>query len=175
MKTFKQSIALLSGLLLLLLLPLSADAQDGEATIVEIAAGNENFSTLVTALDTAGLVEALSGEGPFTVFAPTNEAFAALPEGELEALLQPENRELLTQILTYHVVEGKAMAADVVGLDEVTTLMGSTVSIEVDGETVRLADTAQVVQTDIEASNGVIHVIDSVLLPPTTESEEGGY
>ncbi|NBC01235.1 MAG: fasciclin domain-containing protein [Bacteroidetes bacterium] len=175
MKTFKQSIALLSGLLLLLLLPLSADAQDGEATIAEIAAGNENFSTLVTALDTAGLVGVLDGEGPFTVFAPTNEAFEALPDGELEALLQPENRELLTQILTYHVVEGEAMAADVVGLDEVTTLMGSAVSIEVDGETVRLADTAQVVQTDIEASNGVIHVIDSVLLPPTTESEEDSY
>jgi len=175
MKTFKQSIALLSGLLLLLLLPLSAGAQDGDATIAEIAAGNENFSTLVTALDTAGLVGVLNGEGPFTVFAPTNEAFEALPDGELEALLQPENRELLTQILTYHVVEGEAMAADVVGLDEVTTLMGSTVSIEVDGETVRLADTAQVVQTDIEASNGVIHVIDSVLLPPTTESEEDSY
>lgn len=173
MKTFKQSIALLSGLLLLLLMPLTADAQD--ATIAEIAADNENFTTLVAALDAAGLVGVLDGEGPFTVFAPTNEAFEALPEGELEALLQPENRETLTQILTYHVVEGKAMAADVVGMNEVTTLLGPAVTINVDGNTVRLGDTAQVVQTDIEASNGVIHVIDSVLLPPTSMEEEGGY
>ena len=174
MKTFKKSAVLLSGLLLLLLLPLSADAQDGEATIAEIAAENEDFSTLVAALDAAGLVEVLAGEGPFTVFAPTNEAFEAIPEAELEALLQPENRELLTEILTYHVVEGKAMAADVVGMDEATTLQGSPVAIDVEGETVRLAGTAQVVQADIEASNGVIHVIDSVLFPPA-DTEEGGY
>lgn len=175
MKMFKQSIALLSGLLLLVLLPLSANAQDGEATIAEIAADNEDFSTLVAALDAAGLVGVLDGDGPFTVFAPTNEAFEALPEGEVEALLEPENRELLTQILTYHVVEGKAMASDVVEMDEVTTLMGSAVSIAVDGNTVRLGGSAEVVQADIEASNGVIHVIDSVLLPPSAEEEGGSY
>ncbi len=138
-----------------------------DQTIVDIALSDENFSTLVTALEAAGLVEALQGEGPFTVFAPTNEAFEALPEGALEALLA--DPEVLTDVLLYHVVEGKAMAADVVVLDgqKVETLLGQYIDIMIDGETV-MADGAQVVAADITAANGVIHVIDSVLLPETS-------
>ncbi len=137
-----------------------------DQTIVDIALSDENFSTLVTALEAAGLVEALQGEGPFTVFAPTNEAFEALPEGALEALLA--DPEVLTDVLLYHVVEGKAMAADVVELDgqKVETLLGQYIDIMIDGETV-MADGAQVVAADITATNGVIQVIDSVLLPET--------
>ena len=135
-------------------------------TIVDIAVGNEDFSTLVTALQEAGLVDTLSGEGPFTVFAPTDEAFAALPEGLLDTVLA--DQELLTSILTYHVVPGAVLAADVVTLDSATTVQGEDVQITVDGDTV-MVDAATVVTTDIEASNGVIHVIDSVLLPPSVQ------
>jgi transforming growth factor-beta-induced protein len=112
----------------------------------------------------ADLVETLKGEGPFTVFAPTDEAFAKLPAGTLENLLKPENKETLTAILTYHVVPGKVMAADVVGLESATTVNGKDLSIKVEGDTV-MVDGATVVQTDIECSNGVIHVIDAVVLP----------
>jgi uncharacterized surface protein with fasciclin (FAS1) repeats len=135
-------------------------------TIVDIALSDENFSTLVTALEAAGLVEALQGEGPFTVFAPTNEAFEALPEGALEALIA--DPEALTDVLLYHVAEGKAMAADVVELDgqKVETLLGQYVDINIDGEAV-MVDDATVIAADVEASNGVIHVIDTVLLPET--------
>lgn len=132
-------------------------------TIVDIAAGDETFSTLVTAVTEAGLVETLSGEGPFTVFAPTNEAFAKLPEGTLEMLLA--DVDLLTEVLTYHVVAGQVMAADVVGLSSARTVEGGVLNINVDGSTVMVND-ATVTATDIEASNGVIHVIDSVIVPP---------
>ncbi len=132
--------------------------------IVEIAAGNADFSTLVAALKAADLVGALSGEGPFTVFAPTNEAFAKLPEGTVESLLLPENKDKLTAILTYHVVAGKVMAADVVKLSEATTLEGSTIAISASDKGVTV-NNATVTATDIEASNGVIHVIDTVILP----------
>jgi uncharacterized surface protein with fasciclin (FAS1) repeats len=131
-------------------------------TIVEIAAANPNFSTLVTAVTEAGLVETLSGEGPFTVFAPTNEAFAKLPAGTLESLLA--DKAALTKVLTYHVVPGKVMAADVVGLTSATTVQGQDVTVAVEGESVMI-NNSTVVATDIEASNGVIHVIDTVLLP----------
>ena len=133
-------------------------------TIAEIAAEDENFSTLVVALQQAGLVEALSGEDMLTVFAPTNEAFAALPAGALDSLLA--DTEALTNVLLYHVVDGKVMAADVLELDgqEVETLSGATIMITIDGETVMIGD-ATVIITDIEAANGVIHVIDAVLLP----------
>ena len=137
-------------------------AQDND--IVDIAAGNEAFSTLVAAVQAAGLVETLKGEGPFTVFAPTDEAFAKLPEGTVADLLKPENRDQLVAILTYHVVPGKHMASDVVSLSEATTVQGSAVSISVMGDQVMVGD-AHVVQADIEASNGVIHVIDTVILP----------
>jgi uncharacterized surface protein with fasciclin (FAS1) repeats len=133
-------------------------------TIVEIAAGNPDFSTLVAALEAAGLVEALSGEGPFTVFAPTNEAFGQLPSGTLDMLLLPENKEKLVAILTYHVVAGEVMAADVVTLTEATSLEGDTIDISVADGTV-MVDEASVVATDIEGSNGVIHVIDAVIMP----------
>ena len=132
--------------------------------IVAIAAGNEDFSTLVAAVKAAGLVEVLQSDGPFTVFAPTNEAFAKLPEGTVESLLEPENKDKLVAVLTYHVVPGKVMAEQVVGLESATTVQGSDVKITVEGDTVKV-DEATVVATDIEASNGVIHVIDTVILP----------
>ncbi len=133
-------------------------------SIVEIASGNPDFSTLVAALKAADLVGALSGDGPFTVFAPTNAAFEKLPEGTVESLLKPENKEKLAGILTYHVVSGKVMAADVVKLSEAKTLQGSMVEISASDAGVKI-DGANVVKADIEASNGVIHVIDSVILP----------
>ncbi len=133
-------------------------------TIVEIAAGNPAFSTLVTAVKAAGLVETLSGKGPFTVFAPTNEAFAALPKGTLEKLLKPENRNLLRKVLTYHVVPGDLMAKNLRS-GKVATVQGSTVAIQVGHGSVRV-NNAKVVKADVDAKNGVIHVIDSVLLPP---------
>ena len=132
-------------------------------TIVDIAAGNPDFSTLVAAVKAAGLVETLSGDGPFTVFAPTNEAFAKLPEGKVDALLA--DIPTLKKILTYHVVAGKVMAADVVGLDSATTVQGDEVKIAVVDGKVKLNDSAMVTATDLEASNGVIHVIDTVLIP----------
>ena len=134
------------------------------ADIVDIAAGNENFSTLVAAVQAAGLVETLKSDGPFTVFAPTNEAFAKLPEGTVENLLLPENKDQLIAVLTYHVVPGNVTAAQVVDLDTAETVQGQSIDIAVsdDGVTV---DGAKVIQTDIIATNGVIHVIDSVILP----------
>jgi len=134
-------------------------------TIVDIAAGNERFSTLVTALSEAGLVETLNGEGPFTVFAPTNEAFAALPAGALESLLA--DKEALTQVLLYHVTPGTYMASDVVKLDSADTAAGMPVKISAGNDGVMINE-SRVVITDIQASNGVIHVIDRVLLPQTT-------
>lgn len=132
--------------------------------IVETAVGAGVFETLVAAVQAAGLVETLQGEGPFTVFAPTDEAFAALPEGTVESLLQPENREQLVAVLTYHVVPGKVMAADVVNLTSAETVNGASVTIAVEDGAVKI-DGATVIQADVEASNGVIHVIDQVILP----------
>ncbi len=133
-------------------------------TIVEIAAGNPAFSTLVTAVKAAGLAETLSGKGPFTVFAPTNEAFAALPEGTLEKLLKPENRDMLRKVLTYHVVSGDVMAKDLRS-GPVATVEGNPVAVQVQNGSVKV-NNANVVKADIDAKNGVIHVIDAVLLPP---------
>jgi transforming growth factor-beta-induced protein len=146
------------------LLPPAEAAAPG--TIVDIAAADERFSTLVAAVTAAGLAETLAGEGPFTVFAPTNDAFAALPAGTLDSLLLPENKQTLTDILLYHVVSGKVMAADVVGLSAAPTVLGKDIAITIKDGKVFLNDTVQVIITDIEASNGVIHVIDAVLLPP---------
>jgi transforming growth factor-beta-induced protein len=136
-------------------------------TIVDIAVADGRFTTLVTALQEAELVDALSGEGPFTVFAPTDDAFAKLPEGTVEALL--EDIPALSDILLYHVVSGAVLAEDVVMLESAETLLGESVEIKVDGGMVYINE-AQVIITDIVASNGVIHVIDSVLLPPQEES-----
>jgi uncharacterized surface protein with fasciclin (FAS1) repeats len=138
--------------------------KDKQQDIVAVAAGNESFSTLVAAVKAAGLVETLQGEGPFTVFAPTNDAFAKLPEGTVESLLKPENRDQLVSILTYHVVPGKVMAADVVKLDSATTVQGGDIAIAASDSGVTV-DNAKVVMTDVAASNGVIHVIDTVILP----------
>jgi uncharacterized surface protein with fasciclin (FAS1) repeats len=135
-------------------------------TIVEVAQGNDDFSTLVQAVVAAGLAETLSGEGPFTVFAPTNAAFEALPAGLLEKLLLPENKETLVKILTYHVVGAKVMAADVMAGD-VATVEGSSFTISTEGGV--KVDAANVTTTDLPASNGVIHVIDAVLVPPTVD------
>jgi uncharacterized surface protein with fasciclin (FAS1) repeats len=140
-------------------------AEEAKQTIVDIAVADGRFTTLVAALKAAGLVETLSGEGPFTVFAPTDDAFAKLPAGTVENLLKPENLEQLKNILLYHVVSGKVMAADVVGLTSATTVLGQDITITVKDGKVYLNDTVQVIITDIEASNGVIHVIDAVLLP----------
>ncbi len=131
--------------------------------IVDTAVGAGNFTTLVAAVQAAGLEDTLRGDGPFTVFAPTDEAFAALPEGTVESLLQEENRDQLIAILTYHVVPGAVMSSDLSDGMMATTVQGSDVTIgTMDGVTV---DGANVVAADIEASNGVIHVIDSVILP----------
>lgn len=132
--------------------------------IVDTAVGAGQFNTLAAALEAADLIGTLKGEGPFTVFAPTDEAFAKLPEGTVANLLKPENRDQLTAILTYHVVAGKVYAADVVKLQAATTVNGSDVAIEVNDGGVRI-DNANVIKTDIGASNGVIHVIDTVILP----------
>ncbi|MEO0436107.1 MAG: fasciclin domain-containing protein [Pseudomonadota bacterium] len=140
------------------------DMMAKKQNIVEVAAGDANFSTLVAAVQAAGLVEVLSGDGPFTVFAPTNDAFAKLPAGTVEDLLKPENKSQLVAILKYHVVPGKVMAADVVNLSSATTVEGSDVAIAASDAGVTV-DAANVVATDVAASNGVIHVIDSVILP----------
>jgi len=132
--------------------------------IVETASANEDFSTLVTAIEAADLVETLSGEGPFTVFAPTNAAFEKLPEGTLEDLLA--NPEQLAAVLTYHVVSGEVPASEVVNLTQATTVNGATANIRVEDGVV-FVNNARVVTTDIRTSNGIIHVIDTVLLPPT--------
>lgn len=135
-----------------------------EPDIVDIASQNEQFSTLVAAVQAAGLVETLKGEGPFTVFAPTNDAFAALPAGTVENLLKPENKDQLTAILTYHVVPGAVTSDQVAGKrQDVATVNGKTVHI--DGRRGVRVNRSNVTQADIAASNGVIHVIDRVLLP----------
>jgi uncharacterized surface protein with fasciclin (FAS1) repeats len=134
--------------------------------IVAVAQGNEDFSTLVAAITAAGLGDALSGSGPFTVFAPTNAAFEALPAGLLEKLLLPENKEVLTKILTYHVVSAKVMAADVTAGD-VTTLEGSAFAVTTEGGV--KVNASNVTATDVPASNGVIHVIDAVLVPASVD------
>ncbi len=132
-------------------------------TIVDVAAGNPDFSTLVAAVDAAGLVETLSGDGPFTVFAPTNEAFEALPAGVLDMLLLPENKDTLVKVLTYHVVPGE-VTSDLVTAGDVATVEGSNIAITTDNG-VMINGTTTVTAVDVAASNGVIHVIDAVLIP----------
>lgn len=146
-------------------------------TIVQTAAGAEDFSTLVAAVKAGGLAETLSGEGPFTVFAPTNDAFAALPDGTVEMLLKPENKQKLSDILTYHVVEGKVDAKMAMDLDGqmVETVNGEMIEITVsDGKV--MVNGAEVVMPDIMASNGIIHGIDAVVMPPMKEKKDkSGY
>ena len=167
----KGSIAALAAVLLLTLSACSSDeamesapAEEAVATntIVDVAVGNEDFSTLVAALTAADLVTTLQGEGPFTVFAPTNAAFAALPAGVLDALLLPENKATLAKILTYHVVPGMVMAADIKP-GNVATVEGSNVKLSTMGGV--MVNKAKVVIADVMADNGVIHAIDAVILP----------
>ncbi|HRO48949.1 MAG TPA: fasciclin domain-containing protein [Hyphomicrobium sp.] len=142
-----------------------APVHASEKDIVATATGAGDFKTLTAALKAADLVSTLQGKGPFTVFAPTDAAFAKLPAGTVENLLKPENKQQLVDILTYHVVPGQAMASDVVKLNEAKTVNGKNVDIKVEGESVKVNE-ANVTSTDITASNGVIHVIDQVILPP---------
>ena len=148
--------------------PPADDSPASSETITDIVAGNPEFSTLLAAVEAAGLAETLSGDGPFTVFAPTDAAFAELPAETLEALLQPANQDQLTAILTYHVVPAEVMAADVEA-GEVPTVNSAPFTVALDGQAVEITDgqgnQANVTETDIDASNGVVHVIDSVLLP----------
>lgn len=157
-------VAAISGLVFSASFSVAAAGAKEQKDIVEIAAGNNSFSTLVAAVKAAGLVDVLQGEGPYTVFAPTNEAFAKLPAGTVESLLKPENRDKLVAILTYHVVPGKVLAKDVIGLKNAKTVQGQAVKVTVSDAGVMI-DGARIVATDINAENGVIHVIDSVILP----------
>lgn len=135
-------------------------------SVVDVAVADGRFKTLAAALQAAGLVATLKGAGPFTVFAPTDDGFAKLSAGTIDSLLKPENKQKLTDILLYHVVSGKVMAADVIKLTSAKTVLGKDVTIKVVNGTVFLNNTVQIIITDIQASNGVIHVIDSVLMPP---------
>ncbi len=170
---FTQLMHRVAGLLIAFALVASpALAQDTneepQLDVVDTAIQADGFDTLVSLVQQAGLVETLKGEGPFTIFAPTDEAFAALPEETLNALTNPDNRDQLIDVLTYHVVPGNVMAAQVTQIDEAATVQGQSIGISVEDGAVMLngQNTAQVIQTDITASNGVIHVIDTVLLPP---------
>lgn len=145
--------------------PDKAPTQAPERDIVETAVAAGQFNTLAKVLQAAGLVETLKGKGPFTVFAPTDEAFAKLPAGTLDSLLRPENKDRLTAILTYHVVPGKLLAADVVKQNSLKTVQGGSLRVSVKAGSNVLVDNARLVKTDILCSNGVIHVIDSVVLP----------
>jgi uncharacterized surface protein with fasciclin (FAS1) repeats len=147
--------------------PVSVEAQAGDKDIVTVAVEAGSFTTLAAALEAADLIGVLQGDGPFTVFAPTDEAFAKLPAGTVEALLA--DKEALTKILMYHVVAGSVGSEAVVGLDEAATLAGINASIEVKMGSVYVAG-AKVTTADVAASNGVIHIIDAVMIPPTAES-----
>jgi len=159
-------MSLIASVAILLSLSLGAIANPKPASqdIVETAVAAGSFKTLAAALQAAGLVDTLKGKGPFTVFAPTDEAFAKLPPGTVEDLLKPENKEKLVAILTYHVVPGTDLASQIAKMKSVKTVNGQSLAISVDGSTVMVGD-AKVIKTDILCSNGVIHVIDSVLLP----------
>jgi uncharacterized surface protein with fasciclin (FAS1) repeats len=151
-----------AGMVAAVLMAAPAQAQNRDIVDTAVAAGQ--FKTLAAALKAAGLIETLKGAGPFTVFAPTDEAFAKLPKGTVEDLLKPENKAKLTAVLTYHVVPGKVMAADVVKVKDAKTVQGGSLKVNAAGGKV-MVDNATVVKTDIAASNGVIHVIDTVVLP----------
>ena len=164
MKYFFLSVLFLGMLIVLQTPTVEAGCGTCDKTVVQNATNTASFTSLVAAVQAAGLAEKLSGPGPFTVFAPTNEAFSKLPPGTLEELLKPENKAKLVSVLTYHVVPGNVKAKDVVKLKEATTVAGSNVAIVVKNGVIMI-DGAKVVQTDITSSNGVIHVIDAVILP----------
>ncbi|HHF2872080.1 TPA: fasciclin domain-containing protein [Vibrio diabolicus] len=164
---FKRILVITATLMATLSFMLPVKAHDHgmmKTDIVDVATENGSFNTLVAAVKAADLVDTLKGEGPFTVFAPTDDAFAKLPDGTIDMLLMPENKDKLVSILTYHVVPGKVMAADVVKLDKATTVQGQDVMIKTMGDKVMVND-ANVMATDVKAKNGVIHVIDTVIMP----------
>ncbi len=168
LKPITRGLALMTlGLLTVSLTACDSDSNADEGPELDIVATaiDGGFNTLVAAVQAAELVETLQGPGPFTVFAPTDAAFAKLPAGTVETLLLPENKDQLIAILTYHVVPGRVTADQVVNLQSAGTVQGAEVQINVDGGTVRIND-ATVTTTDIETTNGIIHVIDTVLLPP---------
>jgi uncharacterized surface protein with fasciclin (FAS1) repeats len=169
-KNAKSQVSLVLAFVLLVLGGTAALAaspvEQADQTVVEIAVSDGRFETLVAALQAAGLVDTLSGEGPFTVFAPTDDAFEALPAGALDSLLA--DTDALTEVLLYHVVPGNVLAEQVVTLESADTVLGEPVTITVSGSTVKVND-ANVIITDIQGSNGVIHVIDAVLIPPVEE------
>lgn len=162
MKSMKKITSMIA---LAITLVLSGNSLAQDKDIVELAAGTEDLSTLVTAVKAAGLVETLQSEGPFTVFAPTNAAFEALPDGVLDMLLKPENKDKLKSVLTYHVLAGEVMSKDVKTM-KAKTVEGSKAQVTVKGKNV-MVDSAKVVMADVNASNGVVHVIDAVILPPS--------
>lgn len=164
MRSINKKLLTTAAITVFAMLGVQAEEKDmSDKTIVEIASGMNNFTTLVAAVKAADLVDTLSGEGPFTVFAPTNEAFEKLPEGTVEDLLKPENKEKLAKILTFHVVPGKIMAADVKTM-EADTAAGEKAEVVVEDGVVTYGG-AKVIKTDIVASNGVIHWIDTVAMP----------
>lgn len=175
-KTILSFVVVALALVSFTTVPTALNGNNEDDTIVAIAAGNENFSTLVAAVKAAGLVETLNGSVEFTVFAPTNDAFNKLPEGTVATLVKPENKAALTDILTYHVVAGEVMAADVVaaikkgnGSFTTTTVKGEPLTFMMKGDNVVIKDAkggiSTIVMTDVDASNGVIHAIDTVLMP----------
>lgn len=166
MKTQKLFKLALGAVVALFILSSSAQAQSKD--IVGLAVGNDNLKTLVAAVKAGGLVETLQGDGPFTVFAPTDEAFAALPKGTLEMLLKPENKDKLVSILTYHVVSGKVMSTDLSNGQKAKTVQGENVDVSIYGGNVKISG-AKVVAADVKAKNGVVHVIDKVILPPSMQ------
>ena len=171
MKAIKSLALGIVAFILLAATPFSTDSETSEIShhdIVSIASDADNLTTLVKAVQAAGLVETLQSDGPFTVFAPTDEAFAALPEGTLESLLMEENRDRLVEILTYHVVPGKVMSTDLEDGMMAETVEGSSITVDLsDGVSI---DNANVVSADSEADNGVVHVIDAVIMPSEESS-----
>lgn len=157
-----------SCLAIALVLFINSNVNAQSKDIVGLAVGNENLSTLVAAVKAGGLVETLQGNGPFTVFAPTNEAFAALPEGTLEMLLKPENKDKLVQVLTYHVVAGKVMSTDLSNGQKAKTVQGESITVAINSAGVKISG-ANVIAADVKAKNGVVHVIDRVILPPSMQ------
>ncbi len=151
-------------------MPATTDTESTTSNLVEQAASNDQFQTLVKALEAAGLTETLAGEGPYTVFAPTNDAFAALPANTLESLLQPENKEVLLQLLKYHVVSGAVPSSEIQS-GEITTMAGKSLTVQVGEDGNVSINNAQVTQADIKADNGIIHVVDHVILPSRSHAQ----
>ena len=164
MRTQKLLKSMMAAMFVMMISASAANAQSKD--IVDLAVGNDNLKTLVAAVKAGGLVETLKGKGPFTVFAPTDEAFAALPAGTLEMLLKPENKDKLVAILTYHVVPGKVMSTDLSDGQKAKTVQGENVSVSIRGGSVKISG-AKVIAADVKAKNGVVHVIDKVILPPS--------